>query len=58
MMNGYDEKRSFGDEPEGGSFVRAFDAFRMYPILIKDLAGPPARSHDRLLIAMLRLNSG
>ncbi|KAI1495037.1 endoplasmic reticulum vesicle transporter-domain-containing protein [Biscogniauxia mediterranea] len=27
MMNGYDEKGHFGDEPEPGSFVRAFDAF-------------------------------
>jgi hypothetical protein len=28
MMNGYDEKHSYNDEPEPGSFVRAFDAFR------------------------------
>ncbi|KAI1081142.1 DUF1692-domain-containing protein [Whalleya microplaca] len=27
MMNGYDEKGHFGDEPEPGSFVKAFDAF-------------------------------
>lgn len=27
-MNGYDEKHHFGDEPEPGNFVRAFDAFR------------------------------
>lgn len=26
-MNGY-EKNDFGDEPEPGSFVKAFDAFR------------------------------
>ncbi|KAH8157147.1 hypothetical protein CIB48_g11097 [Xylaria polymorpha] len=26
-MNGYDEKHHFGDEPEPGNFVRAFDAF-------------------------------
>ncbi|KAH9906626.1 endoplasmic reticulum vesicle transporter-domain-containing protein [Xylariomycetidae sp. FL2044] len=27
MMNGYDEKAHYGDEPEPGNFVRAFDAF-------------------------------
>ncbi|KAI0546020.1 endoplasmic reticulum-golgi intermediate compartment protein 2 [Xylaria curta] len=27
MMNGYDEKRHYDDEPEPGNFVRAFDAF-------------------------------
>lgn len=31
MMNGYDEKHSFNDEPEPGSFVKAFDAFRKIP---------------------------
>ena len=28
MMNGYDEKHHFDDEPQEGGFVRAFDAFR------------------------------
>ncbi|KAI1641426.1 endoplasmic reticulum vesicle transporter-domain-containing protein [Biscogniauxia mediterranea] len=32
MMNGYDEKGHFGDEPEPGSFVRAFDAFRIFEL--------------------------
>jgi hypothetical protein len=28
MMNGYDEKAGFSEEPEPGSFVKSFDAFR------------------------------
>ena len=31
MMNGYDEKHHFDDEPQEGGFVRAFDAFRKPP---------------------------
>lgn len=28
MMNGYNEKSHYDDEPEPSSFVKAFDAFR------------------------------
>lgn len=30
-MNGYNEKGHYEDEPEPGSFVKAFDAFRKAP---------------------------
>ena len=33
-MNGYNEKSHYDDEPEPGSFVRAFDAFRKCDILL------------------------
>ncbi|ETS81876.1 hypothetical protein PFICI_06878 [Pestalotiopsis fici W106-1] len=40
MMNGYDEKHSFNDEPEPGSFVRAFDAFpKSKPQYVQQSAG-------------------
>ncbi|KAI4597425.1 hypothetical protein LQW54_006402 [Pestalotiopsis sp. IQ-011] len=39
-MNGYDEKQSFNDEPEPGSFVRAFDAFpKSKPQYVQQSAG-------------------
>ena len=30
MMNGYEKRGGFDDEPEPNSFVKAFDAFRTY----------------------------